>query len=111
MLLLEQNLPHQLRDLLGEFGVQAESTRYRGWETLRNGDLVSAATAAGFTAIVRRDRKFAESAAKALAGFPAMAVVIVRLDQRGWQSYREAFRIAWQKAPISPHAGRVTEWP
>jgi predicted nuclease of predicted toxin-antitoxin system len=111
MLLLDHNLPNQLRDLLGEFGVQAESTRYRGWETLRNGDLVSVASAAGFTAILTRDRKFAESAANALTKYPKMAVVIVRLDQRGWHAYREAFRSAWLTAPISTQPGRVTEWP
>ncbi len=94
MLLLDHNLPHQLRDLLTEFGVEAESTRYRGWETLRNGDLVSAAHLAGFKAIITRNQKFAEFAAKALKKFPEMAIVIVRLNQRGWRTYREAFRAA-----------------
>ena len=111
MLLLDHNLPHQLRDLLAEYGVQAESTKFRGWEMLRNGDLVSAAHLAGFKAIITRDRKFAESAAKALTKFPAMAIVIVRLNQRGWRMYREAFRTAWAAAPIIPQSGKVTTWP
>jgi len=111
MLLLDHNLPHQLRDLLSEFGVEAESTRYHAWETLRNGDLVSAAHAAGFTAIITRDRKFAESAAKALKKFPSMAIVIVRLNQRAWHTYRDAFRTAWLAAPIAPQPGKVSEWP
>ena len=111
MLLLDHNLPHQLRDLLTEFGVPSESTRYRGWETLRNGDLVSAACSTGFKAIITRDQKFAESAAKALKKFPEMAVIVIRLNQRSWRTYREAFRAAWIINPIVLQSGRVTEWP
>ena len=111
MLLLDHNLPHQLRDLLASFGTQSESTKYRSWETLRNGELVSAAHAAGFKAIITRDRKFAESAAKALTKFPEMAIVIVRLNQRGWRMYREAFLAAWTASPIVPQPGKVTTWP
>jgi len=111
MLLLDHNLPHQLRELLAEYGVQAESTKYRGWQTLRNGELVSAAHTAGFKAIITRDRKFAESAAKALSKFPEMAIVIVRLNQRGWRTYREAFRLAWAASAMAPEPGKVTSWP
>lgn len=111
MLLLDHNLPHQLRALLAEFGHQAESTRYRGWEELRNGDLVAAAHAAGFKAILTRDVKFAESAARALSRFPSMAIVIVRLHQRSWEIYKGAFSDAWDVAPIIPQPGKVISWP
>lgn len=115
MLLLDHNLPHQLRDLLISFGLEAESTKYRGWQTLRNGDLVSAAYTSGFRAIITRDRKFAESAARALSRFPEMAIemaiVIVTLDQRSWRMYGESFRSAWAIAPIVAVPGKVIVWP
>ena len=111
MLLLDHNLPHQLRDLLSSYGLKAESTAFRGWELLKNGDLVSAAHAAGFTTILTRDVRFAESAAKALPKFPAMAIVVIRLPQRGWRFYLSAFQSAWAVKPIQPISGQVTEWP
>lgn len=67
MLLLDHNLPHQLRDLLASYDLKSETAASRGWERLRNGELVSAAHAAGFDAIWTRDLKFAESATKAFA--------------------------------------------
>jgi len=46
-LLLDHNLPHQLRDLMAAYGLETETAASRGWERLRNGDLVTAAHAAG----------------------------------------------------------------
>ena len=94
MLLLDHNLPHQLRDLLAEYGLQVETAAFRGWEQLRNGALVSAAYAAGFETIFTRDLRFAEAASKSLADLPAMALVVVRLPQRSWKLYSNAFRTA-----------------
>lgn len=111
MLLLDHNLPHQLRELLAGYGLQAESTVYRGWERLKNGDLVAAAHSAGFTAILTRDVKFAQSTAKALLTFPTMAIVIIRLPQRSWRLYQAAFREAWTVTPITPSPGKVAVWP
>ena len=62
MLLLDHNLPHQLQDLLTTYGLECETAASRGWERLRNGELVAAAHAAGFDTIFTRDSKFAESA-------------------------------------------------
>jgi len=46
MLLLDHNLPHQLRDLLAAYGLEGKTAVSRGWERLRNGELVTAAHAA-----------------------------------------------------------------
>jgi hypothetical protein len=54
MLLLDHNLPHQLRDLLTTFGLESETASSRGWERMRNGDLVTAAHGAGFDTIFSR---------------------------------------------------------
>ena len=51
MLLLDHNLPHQLRDLLVTYVVKSETVASRGWQLLRNGELVAAAYAAGFDTI------------------------------------------------------------
>ena len=111
MLLLDHNLPHQLRDLLAGFGLKSESATFRGWEELRNGDLVAAAHSGGFTTILTRDVKFAQSASRTLVSFPSMAIVVVRLPQRSWRLYLDAFRVAWAKAPIAAQPGKVISWP
>ena len=66
MWLLDHNLPRQLAPILVELGIPCETTRSRGWEQLRNGDLVRTARTAGFTVILTRDRGFGGSAQKAL---------------------------------------------
>ena len=111
MLLLDQNLPHQLRELLAGYGLPAETASFHGWAELRNGDLTRTAYAKGFRIILTRDVLFGESAAKAMAEFPDLAVVVVRLPQRAWKVYREAFVRAWMRSPLTPVSGRVTHWP
>jgi len=111
MLLLDHNLPHQLRDLLATYGLQCETAASRGWERLRNGELVTAAYAAGFDTIFTRDLKFAESASKSFLALPTMALVVIRLPQRSWKLYADAFRIAWNQAPVIPQPGRTIIWP
>jgi len=110
MLLLDQNLPHQLRDLLTTFGLESETASSRGWERMRNGDLVTAAHGAGFDTIFTRDLKFAESASKSLLELPTMAVVVSKLPQRSWKLYAEAFRVAWGQAPVIPRPRQVVLW-
>jgi len=43
MLLLDHNLPHQLQGVLATYGRTSETVASRGWERLRNGELVAAA--------------------------------------------------------------------
>jgi predicted nuclease of predicted toxin-antitoxin system len=111
MLLLDHNLPHQLRSLLAEFGIEAETTHFREWEQLRNGELFAAAHFCGFEAIFTHDRKFGESASKSLARFPTLAIFVIELSQRSWKNYSEAFRKAWEAAPVIPQSGKVVFWP
>ena len=110
-LLLDHNLPHQLKDLLAVYGLKSETAAARGWERLRNGELVAAAHAAGFDTIFTRDSKFAESASKSLKALPTMSLVVIKLPQRSWELYADAFRGAWSQAPVIPQPGKVLFWP
>ena len=47
MWLLDVNMPRQLKPLLAELGITAETANARGWGTLVNGDLLEAAATAG----------------------------------------------------------------
>jgi hypothetical protein len=73
--------------------------------------LVTAAHDAGFDTIFTRDLKFAESASRSLQAIPTMAVVVIRLPQRSWKLYADAFRVAWSQAPVTPQPGQVVTWP
>jgi hypothetical protein len=103
-------IPHQLRDLLTTFGLESETASSRGWERMRNGELVTAGRGAGFDTIFTRDLKFAESASKSLLVLPTMAVVVIKLPQRSWKLYAEAFASPAQ-APAIPRPGQVVLWP
>jgi predicted nuclease of predicted toxin-antitoxin system len=111
MLLLDHNLPHRLRDLLATYGLECETAASRGWERLRNGELVTAAHAAGFDAIFTRDLKFAEVASRSLKNVPTMGIVVIKLPQRSWKLYAGAFRSAWSQAPAIPQPGQIVFWP
>ncbi len=45
-MLLDENLPHDLRTLLT--GHDVRTVAYQGWKALRNGELIQAAGDAGF---------------------------------------------------------------
>jgi len=64
MLLLDVNMPKQVRALLGELGIVAHTEEDRAWGGLTNGALVEAASQAGFRVMLTRDRLFSESAAR-----------------------------------------------
>jgi len=73
MWLLDANMDVHLVQRLGgrfqtlrELGVSCDTAANRGWKALSNGELVSAAVAAGFTCLLTRDQLFGESAARAL---------------------------------------------
>ena len=111
MWLLDANVDVHLAALLGEFGIVAESAITRGWETLVNGDLLTAAVNARFACLLTRDRRFAESAASALKAHPDFAIVIVSLPQCPSHQYLENFRIAWSTNCIRPLPGKMLSWP
>lgn len=111
MWLLDANMPVQLVTLLNDLGVEVDSAVARGWNTLSNSNLVTAAAQAKFTALLTRDRLFGESAAHALKDHSEFCVVHIRLPQVRVARFLPAFRLAWQEARIVPVPGRMIEWP
>jgi predicted nuclease of predicted toxin-antitoxin system len=111
MWLLDANMPVQLVALLKELGIEADSAVARGWNTLGNGSLVSAAVQANFTALLTRDRLFGESAAHALKAHSEFCVVRVTLPQLRADEFLQAFRATWQTTQIIPAPGRLIDWP
>ncbi len=111
MWLLDANMPLQLVALLKELGFEADSAVARGWNSYSNGRLVEAAVRAKFSALLTRDRLFAESAASVLRNYPDFCVVRVTLTQARAQRFLLAFRAAWQTAPIAIAPGRIINWP
>lgn len=111
MWLLDANLDIRICELLDEFGIESHTAESHGWKHLLNGQLVSAAVAAGFTCLLTRDQLFAESASRALKEFPQFAVVLIQLKQRRRSQYLAQFRAAWEREPIVPLTGRTIGWP
>jgi len=111
MWLLDANMDVHLISLLAGFGISCEPATRRGWGGLNNGELMAAATQAGFTCILTQDRLFAESATQALREAAGISLVVVRLPQRPWREYLQQFREAWARRPIEPVPGGVVCWP
>ena len=111
MWLLDANMDMHLVAVLADLGISSATTASRGWKALLNGDLVTAAVAAGFECLLTRDKLFGEFASGALGSFPQFAVVVVNLPQQPWQQYRDRFLAAWARSPIRPIPGRLTSWP
>jgi len=68
MWLLDANMDMHLVAVLADLGISSATTASRGWKALLNGDLVTAAVAAGFECLLTRDKLFGEFASGALAG-------------------------------------------
>ena len=111
MWLLDANMDVHLTGVLNEYGIRCEAATRRGWGGLTNGDLVEAATKAGFTCILTRDRLFADSVGRMLDEHANFSIVVVHLPQKPWRDYVEEFRSVWTKEPIAPIPGRVIHWP
>jgi hypothetical protein len=75
MWLLDVNMPRQLKLLLDELGIPADTANARGWGTLANGDLLEAAASCGFNCLLTRDRLFGESVAVVLKRYPTFSIV------------------------------------
>ncbi len=111
MWLLDHNLPVKLLKILDSFGIQCDSTSARGWRTLSNGQLASAAHQAGFRCILTKDTEFADAASKALKNLPDLAIVVIRLRQVKEAPYLESFKKEWARRAIIPTNGKVITWP
>ena len=110
MWLLDANMDVHIVKLLKQLGVNSDTADSRGWKNLQNGELVGKAAVAGFTCLLTRDRRFGESAARALKAFPAFAVVVT-LPQVDSEKHHRQFLAAWRAKPIEPVAGSLIRWP
>jgi predicted nuclease of predicted toxin-antitoxin system len=72
-LLLDQNLPHQLRSELP--GHDVFTAAYMNWSAIKNGDLLRLAAAAGFDAMITNDRGMEYE--QNLGALPIAVVVIL----------------------------------
>jgi hypothetical protein len=111
MWLLDANMDVHIVKLLRELGVNSDTADSRGWKNLQNGELVGKAVVAGFTCLLTRDRRFGESAARALKAFPIFAVVVVTLPQVDSEKHHQQFLAAWRTKPIEPIEGSLIRWP
>jgi predicted nuclease of predicted toxin-antitoxin system len=109
--LLDANLDVRICQVFGEFGIESHTAESHGWKHLLNGQLVSAAVAAGFTCLLTRDRLFAESASRSLKQFPHFAVVLIQIEQQKRSEYLARFRAALLREPIVPMPGSSIDWP
>jgi len=91
MWLLDANMPVQLVALLKELGIEADSSGARGWNTLSNGSLVTEAVRRNFSALLTRDRLFAETASQSLKVHKDFCIVRVRLPQVRANQFLAAF--------------------
>lgn len=111
MWLLDANVDIRVCELLAVFGVSSQTAESQGWKHLSNGNLVSAAAAAGFTCLLTRDQLFTESAARALNLFPKFAIVVLQLGQCKRSQYLAQFHATWIRDPIVPELGKTLVWP
>lgn len=111
MWLLDNNIPLKIAPLLKSVSISCDTAKNRNWTLLKNGKLVAAASKAGFTCILTRDKFFQESASKVLRENPKMAIVLLVLPQGRGRLYVESFQCAWKMNPIVPVPGKVVMWP
>ena len=81
-LLLDTNMPRGMRSLLS--GHDVKTARQMGWETLTNGDLLAAAEAAGFDAMVTADRNIPYQ--QNLSG---RKIALIELSTSHWETIRD----------------------
>lgn len=73
---LDENLPHLLRNNLGEH--QAFTVRYMGWAGLKNGELLKTAEADGFEVFITGDQTLSDE--QNLSGLRVAIVVLSSID-------------------------------
>jgi hypothetical protein len=82
LILFDNNVPRGLARALGEHTVT--ETRERGWDTLRNGDLLRVAENAGFQVIVTADKRI-----KYQQNLEGRTIALVVLMQGRWGPIRK----------------------
>ena len=81
LILLDENLPIALKDLLG--GQEVRTVRDMGWLGLSNGNLLDAAQSAGFDVMVTADKNL--SYQQHLAG---RRIAVIVLSTSHWQTVK-----------------------
>jgi hypothetical protein len=80
--LLDENLPHLLRNNLGDHEVF--TVRYRGWAGLKNGELIRAAEDDGFEVFITGDKTLSYE-----QNLTARRIAIVVLSSIDWHILKE----------------------
>ena len=80
-ILLDHNVPHGLRRSLEEH--DAQTAEYRGWETLRNGELLSAAAAEDFELLITCDQNI-----RFQQDLSTQPVMVITLSTNIWRIVR-----------------------
>ncbi len=114
MWLLYANHDIHFVEFLRSAGFECDTAKSRGWHTLRNGDLVTAAMASGFDVLLTRDQLFAESASKAWRSFPSLSIVDRNDPADAVEAIpRERFSSIWNTAPrpSGTRARKIVVWP
>ena len=110
MWLIDENLNVRLHQVLNDLGVTAQSASYAGFNGMKNGELLSAAKKAGFTAILTRDNLYAQDSGFLSGAFGDIGIVAieVRVPQDTFLTW---FRQEFASNPVQPIAGKVVIWP
>ena len=109
--LLDHNLPKQVKPLLEKHGWPCTTTYEHGWQELENGDLAAVAFKAGIKIILTNDKNFANSAAHALALYTHLTVVFVQIPQMHRSEYVITFEQHLISTPLPYEVGKLLYWP
>jgi len=95
-ILLDHNTPQGLRHLLT--GHEVETARYRGWDTLRNGDLLRNALEHGFEMVITCDQgiRFEQN-------LPDVPIPVLTITTNNWRAIRSS--VALKESAISSARG------
>jgi hypothetical protein len=83
-LLLDANMPRGLRALLADYEVR--TARQMGWDRLTNGELLAAAEAAGFDAMITADRNI-----RYQQNLVGRKIALIELTTTRWETIRDSF--------------------
>jgi predicted nuclease of predicted toxin-antitoxin system len=81
-LLLDANMPRGLRAALSAY--QVETAHQRGWAALTNGDLLAAAEAEGFDAMITADRNI-----RYQQNLTGRRIALIELTTSHWETIRD----------------------
>lgn len=95
-ILLDHNTPQGLRALLPEHEVH--SAAFRGWERLRNGNLLETATAEGYEILITCDQGISYQQNLELYG-----PIVLTIMSNNWPAIRENIELIRQAIPEAVH--------